>query len=83
MGRSARGRHQGRPPRFDSIWTWIARFEFPITLIVSPIYGVLAHGGWLGVLLFAIGPVTYLLLGLLGAVRIGDPTADEFPDGGR
>lgn len=50
----------------------VAWVVFPITLIVSPIYGVLAHGDWLGVLLFAIGPVTYLLLGLLGATRIGD-----------
>jgi hypothetical protein len=50
----------------------VAWVVFPITLIVSPIYGVLAHGDWLGVLLFAIGPVTYLLLGLLGATPIGD-----------
>jgi hypothetical protein len=51
----------------------VAWVVFPITLIVSPIYGVLAHGDWLGVLLFALGPVTYLLLGLLGARWIGDP----------
>jgi hypothetical protein len=50
----------------------VAWVVFPITLIVSPIYGVLAHGDWLGVLLFAIGPVTFLLLGLLAATRIGD-----------
>ena len=61
----------------------VAWVVFPLTLIVSPIYGVLAHGDWLGVLLFAIGPVTYLLLGLLVASRIGEPSADEFPDGGR
>src|SRR4051812_40867923 len=55
----------------------VAWVVFPVTLIVSPIYGVLTHGDWLGVLLFAIGPVTYLLLGMLGTTRIGDPSADD------
>lgn len=50
----------------------VAWVVFPITLIVSPIYGVLAHGDWLGVLLVALGPVTYLLLGLVAASGIGD-----------
>jgi hypothetical protein len=58
----------------------VAWLVFPLTLIVSPIYGVLAHGDWLGVLLFAIGPVTYLLLGLLVASRIGDRSDDGLLD---
>ena len=67
---------------FGIIGVVVAWVVFPITLIVSPIYGVVAHGDWLGVFLFAIGPVTFLLLGLLGATRIGDPSAGELPDEG-
>lgn len=60
----------------------VAVVIFPVTLIVSPIYGVLAHADWRGVLLFALGPVTSLMLKGLGANRIGEPTAGELRDAG-
>jgi hypothetical protein len=36
----------------------VAWLVWPVTLLVSPIYGVIAHGDWRGVLLFTIGPLT-------------------------
>jgi hypothetical protein len=55
----------------------VAWLVWPVTLLVSPIYGVIAHGDWRGVLLFTIGPLTGLGLRRVGSSRLGDPATGE------
>lgn len=45
---------------------------FPLTLVISPWWAVLARGDWLGVAFFVSGLVTYLVHRLLGVPRSGE-----------
>ena len=63
------------------IWGIVAAWlVFPLTLLVSPIYGVLAHDDWLGVVLFVVGPATYLVLGLIGHTPEREPTPEQIEE---
>jgi hypothetical protein len=42
---------------FGIVGLVVAWLFFPITLVVSPFYGVIAHNDWLGVAFFLAGPV--------------------------